>query len=197
MKLIYGVGINDCDGRTKYKAKNGTALDKRIYSLWYSMLMRAYSEKYIRQHPTYRNVSVCERWLRLSNFAEDIQYLPNYELWRDNPGQRICLDKDIRVKGNKLYSPETCMFVTLSDSGRDAATRNPAFIDPVCSKLRQEKAFDSRRKEVICTYPDGTEKTFPSMGEVEREEGIYKAYVSRCCLGKIKSYRGFKFRFAS
>ena len=54
----------------------------------------------------YENCSICEEWLEYSNFKKwfDENY---YEI----EGQRMCLDKDILHKGNKIYNPENCIFV--------------------------------------------------------------------------------------
>lgn len=197
MCAVYGVGINDCKGWSNFKNGRRYNLPYRMYSLWSLMLMRVYSEAYLKDNPAYRGVTVCERWLTLSKFAEDIQHLPNYELWRDNPHQRVCLDKDIRIKGNREYRPEACMFVTLSDSSKDAATRNPAFYRKVCPQKVKDAVARSLSKAIICTYPDGTEKWFKSMHEASRQDGFAVANISSCCRGKAKTHLGCKFRFAS
>ena len=78
----------------------------RAYKIWYSMLQRCYDPKYHEKEPTYVGCSVCDEWLNFQNFAQ--WYEENYY---NIPGQRMNLDKDILVKGNKVYSPETCVFV--------------------------------------------------------------------------------------
>lgn len=197
MSLVYGVGINDCKGWSNKKGGRHLGIKFRTYNLWILMLMRVYSEAYARTNPYYKDVTICERWLTLSNFAKDIQELPNYELWRDNPGQRICLDKDIRIKGNREYRPEACMFVTLSENTRDACTRNPAFFRKFCPQKVKDAIARSLSKAIICTCPDGTEKRYQSMSEAARQDGFVKARISACCRGKAKTHLGCKFRFAS
>ena len=54
------------------------------------------------RHPTYKDVTVCEEWHNFQNFAK---------WFEDNYVEGFELDKDILVKGNKIYSPETCCFV--------------------------------------------------------------------------------------
>ena len=76
------------------------------YNYWRMMLERCYSEKYHIKHPTYQKCVVCEEWLDFQNFAR----------WYDNnyyqvDNETMCLDKDILNKGNKIYSPNTCVFV--------------------------------------------------------------------------------------
>lgn len=67
------------------------------------MLCRGYSELYKAKHPTYEDVTVCEEWHKLSNFKAWMEC-------QDWEGKQ--LDKDILVVGNKVYSPDTCVFVT-------------------------------------------------------------------------------------
>ena len=66
------------------------------------MMQRCYGNE---NRPTYKDVFVCEEWHNFQNFAkwfDDNYYEINDEM--------IELDKDILFKGNKIYSPETCVF---------------------------------------------------------------------------------------
>lgn len=98
---VFGVGII---GNEKTKDENGQTI--KSYSVWKNMLRRCYYEKEQKTHPTYKGCCVCEEWLNYSNFKEWFE--DNYY---EIDGERMDLDKDILVKGNKIYSPETCMFV--------------------------------------------------------------------------------------
>ena len=98
---VFGVGYL---GNQTSIDENGKAI--KSYSVWNSMLMRCYSDKYQKKYPTYKGCTVCEEWHNYSNFKE----------WFDNnyyeiEGEQMDLDKDILVKGNKVYSPDTCVFV--------------------------------------------------------------------------------------
>lgn len=84
--------------------------DKEAYSLWSGMLGRAYCKKYHKKRPTYENVIVCSEWLNFQNFAEWYYKQPFFNA-KDYKGKHYQLDKDILLKGNKVYSPETCCFV--------------------------------------------------------------------------------------
>lgn len=86
------------------------AKDKRLYRLWSNLLIRVYCEKHNAKHPAYKDVTVCEEWLNFQNFAEWCEQDVYFNLV-DEKGIRYQLDKDILVKGNKIYSPETCCFV--------------------------------------------------------------------------------------
>lgn len=91
----YGVGI--------YKATNNGKTTK-AYAKWNDMLRRCYNVK-DRKNPTYIECSVCEEWHNFQNFAK--WHEDNYY---EIEGKTMCLDKDILVKGNKVYSPETCVY---------------------------------------------------------------------------------------
>ena len=97
---VFGVGMNDMDVQTKPT----DSVSNPIYTKWQRMLERSYCSKYKNKFPTYANVSVCERWLTFSHFRED--YL---NLVSDIEGRKsFILDKDLLIKGNKVYSLETC-----------------------------------------------------------------------------------------
>lgn len=101
-KLVYGVGINDADCPTQ-PVINGKKVKCPFYQTWSNMLRRCYHQKEQERYPTYKGCSVCNEWLVFSNFKSwmDSQY------W-----YMMQLDKDLLVKGNKIYSPETCVFVS-------------------------------------------------------------------------------------
>ena len=100
-RLIYGFGINDADYKI-HPLVNGKGNICPFYSKWRSMIQRCYSEKFHIKSPTYINCSVCEEW----------KYFMTFRAWMmkyDWCGKEI--DKDILVPGNKIYCPESCVFV--------------------------------------------------------------------------------------
>lgn len=102
-KSIYGVAYL---GEGDYKTVIPNGKHTSIYDTWRGILTRCYSEKWLEKHPTYIGCTICEEWLNFQNFAK--WYDDNYY---EVEGERIQIDKDILIKGNKLYSPETCIFV--------------------------------------------------------------------------------------
>ena len=77
-----------------------------IYDYWDGILRRCYSERIKKLRNSYSDCLVDEYWHNLQNFGEwfEKNYNPKYmKSW--------CLDKDILVKGNRIYSSETCCFV--------------------------------------------------------------------------------------
>ena len=70
------------------------------------MLKRCYNSKFHEKNSTYKDCKICKEWSCFQNFAE--WYYSNYY---EIKGETMCLDKDILHKGNKMYSPENCVFV--------------------------------------------------------------------------------------
>jgi len=91
-------------GVGKYKVRINNKLSCQ-YIKWDSMFQRCYNTKY-RNHFAYRNCTVCDEWLNFQNFAK--WYDENYYMVSNEDMQ---LDKDILHKGNKIYSPNNCVFV--------------------------------------------------------------------------------------
>lgn len=101
-KIVYGVGYL---GEGNYKmSKNGK--QTKQYDKWHGMLRRCYDIKSSVKSPTYKDCTVCEEWHNFQNFAK--WYDENYY---EVEYEKMHLDKDILIKGNKIYSPNTCVFV--------------------------------------------------------------------------------------
>lgn len=98
-KPIYGHGINDM-----YSISDKGHHDQ-AYRIWLRILERCFDERYHKKKKTYEKCTIAEEWLIYSNFKR----------WFEDPenGYRegYHLDKDILVKGNKVYGPDTCCFV--------------------------------------------------------------------------------------
>ena len=93
----------------KYPAKVNNKHTKE-YIAWRCMLVRCYDSKYKQDFPTYDDVECCKEWLYFENFYEWIHSQENFEKWLN--GDKWAVDKDILVKGNKIYSPDTCCLVS-------------------------------------------------------------------------------------
>ena len=97
---VYGVGITG----TKYPSKiNGAQIKE--YTLWNSMLKRCYSEGFKKKNPTYIDCEVSENFKSYEYF---------YEWCYKQIGFCVGgfeLDKDLLLKGNKVYSENTCIFI--------------------------------------------------------------------------------------
>lgn len=99
-RLIYGVGyIGEC---TVVYDKDCVQLNNKAYSMWHCMFERCY----LRNNNTYKECYVCDDWHNFQNFKKWF-----YENYTEYGYGRMCLDKDILIKGNKKYSPDTCVVV--------------------------------------------------------------------------------------
>ena len=137
-KTVYGKGINDME----YGWVGKSELNKRLYKLWHGIIQRVYSEKWHIQNPSYKNCTLQEEWHLLSNFVDDVVKIDNYELWLNNPGKYISLDKDIKEPGNRCYCVDKCMFVTMQENSRESGKRkdNVGENNPMYGKTHTEKA---------------------------------------------------------
>lgn len=97
---FYGVGVVG-----EAFVKNDT-----MYNTWMCMLNRCYGAAHVKENSTYKDCSV----------SDNFKYYPYFKEWCDNQigfnvlddkGKTFALDKDILVKGNKVYSEYTCCFV--------------------------------------------------------------------------------------
>lgn len=93
--IVFGVGFL---GVGKYNQKD----NRKMYQTWASMFQRCYSEEKKKTHPTYIGCTVCVEWHNYQNFAK---------WFEENFIEGFCLDKDLTVFGNKIYSPDTCKFI--------------------------------------------------------------------------------------
>ena len=101
---LFGVGVV---GETNLKTKGN---DAKEYTLWKNMLKRCYDFNYKKDFPSYS----------LATTTESFRYFVKFVYWcnkqvgfneKDDKGRPFHLDKDILIKGNKLYSEDTCCFV--------------------------------------------------------------------------------------
>ena len=103
-KLVYGVGINDADYQVcsyeKVEGKYKLQWICPFYSKWLNMLQRCYIKSETRD--TYKDCYTVPEW----------HYFMTFRAWmveQDWEGKQ--LDKDILFPGNKVYGPDTCVFV--------------------------------------------------------------------------------------
>ena len=100
---IYGFG---CIGIGDFKSKDENGKNTKCYETWFGMYQRCYDPKYHKKFPTYKNCKVCQLWNNYQEFAKW-----DNENYYEVGNERMDLDKDILKKGNKVYSPETCIYV--------------------------------------------------------------------------------------
>ena len=97
---VYIVGIMDVPN----EARRNVPIPKE-YSIWNGVRQRCYNENIRHLNPSYQEAEMSENFKRYSYFKE---WCHN-QIGFDQDGWQ--LDKDILIKGNKLYSEATCCFV--------------------------------------------------------------------------------------
>ena len=97
---VYGVGVLG----TKYPSKVNGTLTKES-ELWRGMLQRCYSDTFKKHRPTYGGCEVSDNFKSYEYFYEWCQSQVGFgnEGWQP--------DKDLLVKGNKVYSESACVFL--------------------------------------------------------------------------------------
>ena len=97
---VCGIGVSG----TKYPIKVNGVITKE-YTLWTHMLQRCYSDTYKKKQPTYEGCEVINNFKRYEYFYEWCHKQVGFgnEDWH--------LDKDLLIKGNKVYSESTCVFI--------------------------------------------------------------------------------------
>lgn len=96
---VFGVGFL---GEGQHKA-HSRRIKSACYTCWHNMIKRCYCTSYQEKYPWYKGCSVTPEWHNFQTFADWYydNYIEGYEL-----------DKDIKVFGNKVYSPEFCQFIS-------------------------------------------------------------------------------------
>ena len=97
---VCGVGITG----VKYPSYEYGVKTKE-YVLWCSMLERCYSDILKKKRPTYEGCEVSDKFKNYEYFYEWCHKQVGFS----NEGWQ--LDKDLLVKGNKVYSEDSCVFI--------------------------------------------------------------------------------------
>jgi len=152
---VCGVGfIGDGPYRSKVLGKNSPT-----YNAWRNMIKRCYDAKTQKKQPTYIGCEVCVDWHDFQIFSKWFEV---------NKIDGFVLDKDTKVIGNKLYSPETCVFISPAANSIAAAAKSHLFYNP-----------------------SGVLVSVYNLTEHCRVNGLVQQNMSAVHLGKRKSHKGW------
>lgn len=177
--LLRGVGIVDIDGIFSSSSKDKTLI--KIYNTWAHMLGRCFSPAVKRKNPSYVNVVCVKEWYKLSVFKEWAeQYDPEDQH----------LDKDIIIKGNLVYGPDTCCFVppwlnstfVSRDSDRGLYPLGVNYLKSNKSFYARINKFNKRINLGGCSEPAEAHKRW-QLAKVDHLKEIAEKYVEE----KIKT----------
>lgn len=164
---VASVGINDAD----YPVR-GTMCP--LYTTWKSMMERCYTNTAHKYRPSYQDCYVVNEWHYFSNFR-------NWAISQDYLNKH--LDKDLLVKGNKVYGPDTCIFV--SNEVNNLLNKH----DKRRGKYPIGVSWDKHRQKYlvsICT--DGKRKSLGRFDSLEQASAIYRehkaAHVKKVALNQ-------------
>lgn len=173
---LAGFGCHYCGAHNRNKKVASMGIcDKEfaskspIYKIWRQMLKRCYDMKTLEKQPSYKGCSVCTEWIYYSNFekwvlGENSGYVEGWHL-----------DKDILVKGNKVYSPETCCFVPKHINSVFKSSKSRRGAMPVGVKFRNNK-YEARIKKGHATF-DTKEDAFETYRR--EKEDIIKSLADK------------------
>ena len=154
-KLVYGVGINE----RKYPTKvNGKKLKE--YDVWKNLLKRCYCPMLQKERPTYIGCSASENFKSYSYF---------YQWCQDQVGfgqEGYHLDKDVLLRGNRIYSENTCVFLPSELNALLTARKNCRGVFPI-----GVSAYYSKFKAKCCT-----DKSSDFLGIFNNLEEAFQAY---------------------
>ena len=130
---VYGVGVVGVNSISTNQKPH------QEYVFWNSMLQRCYDLSYKLKRPTYIGCTS----------SNNFKYYPYFKDWCNKQvgfgNKGWCLDKDILVKGNKLYSEDTCCFVPREINSLFALSGNARGLNPIGVQFNLEEGNYSAR----------------------------------------------------
>ena len=156
---VYDIGISG----TKYPSKvNG--VHTKEYVLWVNMLKRCYNESLHLKHPTYEGCKVSDNFKSYEYFYEWC----HKQIGFGNQGWH--LDKDLLIKGNKVYSENVCVFI------------------PNEINMALTKSTASRGKSLIGVYWSNTNKAFVAQVNKNKGKQEYLGYFKT----ELEAFNAYK-----
>lgn len=160
--LVYGLGYY---GEGVFKANNEGKTTVE-YNRWYGMFERCYDSKVHEKNPSYIGCSVSPEWYDFQTFAR---------WFNDNKPLNVDiseydLDKDIKVPGNKIYSPYTCTIVHFS--------------------INNSFAHSNKTTHVIRS-PLGVSYPIQNVTDFAKRNGLQPSLLWKVIKGERKSHKGW------
>ncbi|ANM46142.1 hypothetical protein BELINDA_216 [Bacillus phage Belinda] len=146
------------------------------YKAWSGMIERVYSDTFHKIQPSYKGCTMHEAWHNFQVFAR----------WFDEnsytiEGERVDIDKDILIKGNKHYGPDTVLFVP---QRINAVFVNSAKAAGVRSKLTNTGKYIAHIRINNKAINLGAYETY------EEARAVYMAAKRKAVTEKIETYKG-------
>ena len=160
---VYGVGVLGAKYPTRV---NG--VKTKEYVLWTNMLVRCYSDSSKKRRPTYEGCEVSDNFLYYEYFYEWCnKQIGFYNQGNENP---FHLDKDLLIKGNKVYNEDSCIFL-------------PQEVNTLLTKCTA-----SRGEYLIGVYWNKTNKAFRAMVRKNKGKQEHLGYFNT----EIEAFNAYK-----
>ena len=117
-----------------------------------------------------KGVTVAPEWHDFKGFLADVPKIPGWDPDR-YVTDRLSLDKDVKW-GNKLYSLDTCRFVT---------------------KTENNKIKPNQQYRMVAMSPEGEIYYFQNASEFSREHKLDQLTILRCAKGEYIQHFGWQF----
>ena len=171
---VRGVGFW---GVGPYSSRNEDGTPIKEYIHWTSMLNRCYTEDYKKRFPTYVGCSVDRQWHNYQEFAEWCN-------WQVGFKDGYVLDKDILVKGNKVYSPETCVLVPAELNSLVVTQVKPGKDVPAGISFQ-----NGCQKYIVSCAIDGKNKNLGRYKCPEEAFAVYKEFKENLIRERAEKYK--------
>lgn len=171
---VRGVGFF---GVGPHTAKSGDTTTKE-YSHWASMLTRCYYAGYHERFPTYIGCSVDSQWHNFQEFAEWCQWQVGFN------DTKSVLDKDLIVPNNKVYSPDTCVFLPAKLNNLIVTQIKPGKNVPAGISFQE-----SSQKYIVSCAIDGKNKNLGRYKCPKEAFKVYKEFKENLVREKADEYR--------
>lgn len=157
---MYGIGVYE---KGVHPCSVGRKITKE-YALWLSMLSRCTNDGVQQSNlPTYVGCEVHPDFIKFQDFAEWCHKQIGFYV------NKFQLDKDILMPGNKVYGPDTCVFVPPIINVLFRGPTNSPYLRGV-----KRQAKDTPRPWGASLMSEGVRK---SLGSYYTEQEAHHAYI--------------------
>lgn len=164
---VCGVGFGVMRGQTTNK----------FYKCWNNMLNRCYSNAAVVKYKTYKDCSVAPLWYDFREFSKWC-----VDTYPKTSGVKFELDKDIRFKNNKEYSPDACIWLPKKINqyiNPSEGSTSITGVKGVSPQVRTGKGIIEGVYEVRCADGYGRRTYLGCVTNLEEGAIRYKTYKER------------------
>ena len=174
---VRGIGFFGVGPYTSKLVGNGKVGTKE-YVHWSSMFTRCYSSEYHGRFPTYLGCSVDVQWQNFQEFAEWCQWQTGFK------SEGYVLDKDLIIPGNKVYSPETCVFLPTEINNMIVTQTKEGKVTPPGISFQHDY-----QKYIVSCAINGKNRNLGRYKCPEEAFAVYKKFKENLVREKAEEYK--------